>query len=100
MSIDDSLVAELANKFLAAEEQRAPIEPITSLYPALTADDAYRVQFALAAAKIKRGEKLIGKKVGATNERVQKTFGLDGPVFAHLFASSQVANGGTIAFSK
>lgn len=100
MPIQENLITDLANKFIAAEDQREPLDPITSVYPNLTVDDAYRVQMALVRFKAKRGDKVIGKKVGASNETIQRMLGLDEPLFGHLFAGYQISNGATISLSQ
>ncbi len=43
MPTKEDVIAELASKFAAAEQERAPLEPIATLHPDLTADDAYRI---------------------------------------------------------
>lgn len=100
MSMDEKVIADLAAQFIAAEDQHAPLEPISARYPDLSAEDAYRVQQALIERRVRRGEKVVGKKIGATNEAVQRKFGLTSPLYGYLFASQQVPSGGTIALAQ
>jgi 2-keto-4-pentenoate hydratase len=90
----------LAHKLLAAEQRCLPIEPITSLYPNLTEADAYRVQMALVATKVERGDGVAGRKIGATSQPVQQLLRIDEPIFGSLFESDRVANGETISLSS
>jgi 2-keto-4-pentenoate hydratase len=62
MPVTEEVISELAHKFLAAEQRYVPIVPITSLYPNLTEADAYRVQMALVATKVERGDGVAGRK--------------------------------------
>jgi 2-keto-4-pentenoate hydratase len=54
MSVTEEIIIDLAHRLIAAERSCVPIEPISALYPDLTEADAYRVQMALIATKVKR----------------------------------------------
>lgn len=100
MSLRDNDVQELARALLAAEMQRAPIEPLGRRYPELAESDAYRVQEALVALKIAQGARVVGRKVGATNAKAQASMGFDHPSAGVLFDVGQVADGGRIATTE
>jgi 2-keto-4-pentenoate hydratase len=100
MRADESLIADLARQFILAEDQAEPIEPISSLYPNLTIEDAYRIQMAAVEAKLRRGDKIVGKKVGATSAAVQEQFGIAEPLYANMLKSHRIANGATISRSR
>ncbi len=97
--VTEEVIVDLAQRLIAAEQRCVPIEPITSLYPNLTEADVYRVQMALVATKVKRGDKAIGRKVGATNQTIQQLLRIDEPIYGSLFESNRVANGETISIS-
>jgi 2-keto-4-pentenoate hydratase len=99
MSTTEDVIAELASKFVAAEKERTPLEPIAALYPDLSADDAYRVQRVVVATKVRSGDRVVGKKVGATSQVVQQLLGIDEPIYGSLLESSRVENGGEIPLS-
>jgi 2-keto-4-pentenoate hydratase len=100
MPLTEELIAELARTFIGAEQRGVPIEPITSLYPDLTEADAYRVQMAVVATKVRRGDRVIGRKVGATSQPIQQLLGIDEPIYGTLLESNRVANGETILLSR
>jgi len=100
MPVTEEVISELAHKFLAAEQRCVPIVPITSLYPNLTEADADRVQMALVATKVERGDGVAGRKIGATSQPVQQLLRIDEPIFGSLFESDRVANGETISLSS
>lgn len=100
MSLQAQLITDLAHGFITAEQTRSPIEPIGSLHPELTEADVYHVQMAIVEHKLQRGDQIIGKKSGATNQPAQNLFGLSEPFYGHLLASGRVADGGTIAVSE
>jgi 2-keto-4-pentenoate hydratase len=100
MPVTEELIAESARSFIGAEQRGVPIEPITSQYPDLTEVDAYRVQRAVVATKVARGDRVTGRKVGATSQPIQQLLGIDEPIYGTLFESNRVANGETISLSQ
>ena len=70
MPITEEIIAGLAHSLIAAEQRCVPIDPITFLYPELTEADAYRVQMAVVATKVEHGDRVIGRKVGATSQAI------------------------------
>ena len=70
MPVTEEVIAGLTHRLIVAEQRRVPIEPITSPYPALTEADAYRVQMAVVATKVEHGDRVIGRKVGATSQAI------------------------------
>jgi 2-keto-4-pentenoate hydratase len=91
---------KIAASFLQAEETRTPIKPVSTTYPGLTTEDAYRVQHALVAKKVEQGAAIVGWKIGATNTSIQVQLGLDEPVYGHLLSDRQIPSGGHISLSK
>jgi 2-keto-4-pentenoate hydratase len=100
MPVTEGVIADLAHRLIAAEQRCVPIEPITSLYPDLTEADAYRVQMAVVATKVERGDRVTGRKVGATSQAIQQLLRIDEPIYGTLFESNQVAKGETISLSR
>src|SRR5215211_3905791 len=100
MPVAEEVIAELAHRLIAAEQRCAPIEPIMSLYPDLTEADAYRVQMAVIATKVERGDRVTGRKVGATSRTIQQLLRIDEPIYGSLFQSNPVANGESISLSR
>src|SRR5215203_2041073 len=100
MPVTEEVIAKLAHRLIAAEQRCAPIEPIMSLYPDLTEVDAYRVQMIVVATKVERGDKAIGRKVGATSQTIQQLLRIDEPIYGTLLESNRVANDETISLSR
>ena len=98
--VTEEVIVDLARRLIAAEQRCVPIEPITSLYTDLTEADAYRVQMALVATKVERGDRVTGRKVGATNHTIQQLLRIDEPIYGSLFQSNRVANGESISLSR
>jgi len=80
-------IAELADRLLAAQESRTPIEVPSIEYPGMTVADGYAVQRAIIARQVAGGDRVIGKKVGLTSKANQEVFGVHEPVYGQLLAS-------------
>src|SRR5215203_4041802 len=100
MPVREEDIASSAHRLIAAEQRCVPIEPITFLYPNLTEADAYRVQMAVVATKVEHGDRVIGRKVGATSQTIQQLLHIDEPIYGTLLESNRVANDETISLSQ
>lgn len=100
MSIKENIINDLAEMYLAAESQGVVLDTIDVICPGLSLEEAYRVQMEIVSRKIQDGDKVVGKKVGATNEAVQKAIGICEPIYGHLFQSHQTSEGETVSMSR
>ncbi|MCS7116565.1 MAG: fumarylacetoacetate hydrolase family protein [Nitrososphaerales archaeon] len=98
--VSKDLVEKIAIELLMAEDNRSPIEPISSRYPELTIDDAYKVQMSIIEKKIQRGDTIIGRKIGLVSRAAQKTFGIHEPVYGHLMKSMVLLEGEVVKMDK
>ncbi len=85
--MEPRIIEELADRLLAAEATRTPIEVLSMAYPHMTVEDGYHIQEAIMAKKLARGEQVIGKKIGLTSRANQDVFGVHEPVYGQLLAS-------------
>ena len=60
------------------------LAPLMAREPALTIDDAYAISLDLLARRLADGEKVVGKKIGATSKAVQDMLGVHQPDFGFL----------------
>ncbi|MDQ7040306.1 MAG: fumarylacetoacetate hydrolase family protein [Rhodothermus sp.] len=79
------------------EKQRAPVEPLSETAGLTQLDVAYAVQQAWTALRKKRGEQVLGHKIGLTSLAMQQQMGVDQPDFGHLWASRYFEPHGTQA---
>ncbi|MDN5348253.1 MAG: 2-keto-4-pentenoate hydratase [Clostridia bacterium] len=77
-------IQELARQLMQAEENRQPIEPLTAAYPQLSVEEAYKIQLVGVQERLKRGRKVIGKKIGLTSKGMQQLLGVNEPDYGHL----------------
>ena len=79
-----SVIDQCADALATAERTRRPMQPLTELHPSLTLGDAYAIQSANVARRVKAGERVVGRKVGLTAKAMQELFGVHEPDFGHL----------------
>jgi 2-oxopent-4-enoate hydratase len=84
MSLSEKVIEEYAKALIVAEDTQTPIEPITTEYPELNIEDAYKIQLKVIEEKTKRGESIIGKKIGLTSKAMQSRAGIDEPDYGFL----------------
>jgi 2-oxopent-4-enoate hydratase len=78
------LISQCAAVLYGAESSRRPIQPLTSKFPKLTVPEAYRIQQANVERRLKRGEHVVGHKIGLTARAMQEMFGVNEPDYGHL----------------
>lgn len=70
-----------------AEQDRAPIDPLTTVFPGIDVVDAYEIALINIRARLEAGETVYGHKVGLSSEVMQKMMGVDEPDYGHLLSS-------------
>lgn len=83
---------ELYDAFVA----RRPIRPLLEREPDITIADAYRIQERFVARREAAGERVVGKKIGATSKPVQDFLGVYQPDFGILLSGMVFTEGDTI----
>ena len=68
----------------AALRERHTVAPLVEQDPSLTIDDAYAISLDLLARRLVEGERVVGKKIGATSKAVQDMLGVHQPDFGFL----------------
>lgn len=89
-------IAEFANKLAHAELSGTGTDPLTSMDPELTENDAYYIQLENIKKKLAEGQKIVGKKIGLTSLAMQQMLGVNEPDYGHLLDGMAVENGGFI----
>jgi 2-keto-4-pentenoate hydratase len=73
-----------ADALAGAERSRIPIDPLTVQWPEIDVVDAYEIQLANIADRIKAGALVRGHKVGLSARAMQTMMGVDEPDYGHL----------------
>jgi len=75
----------IAAAILAAYDNQRQITPISDGDPAFGLDAAYRISDAVMSARIARGERPIGWKIGFTNRTIWDEYGVHAPIWGPVY---------------
>lgn len=78
------MIDELARRMLADYDARTPGARFGELVD-LTIDRAYALQAEVARLRERRGENVIGYKIGCTSRSIRAQLGVDEPIFGRMF---------------
>src|SRR3989344_397914 len=101
--LDQQQILQAAAHLDRAERSREQVRQFSLDYPAITIDDAYAIQRAWVAQKIKDGRKLVGHKIGLTSRAMQVSSNISEPDYGALLddmffdtISDNAANAGVV----
>jgi 2-keto-4-pentenoate hydratase len=94
MSIVNSseAVAAAVQRLSEAQATRVPCAPVRDLIGTDDLPAAYAVQQGLVRARLAAGATVVGRKIGATSEAVQRQLGVDQPDFGYLLDEMDVSD--------
>jgi 2-keto-4-pentenoate hydratase len=93
MGLTDTELLEIANRLLRAGNEVKPIDPLTETYPGITVEEAYRIQLMTIEARVSKGVRVIGKKIGLTSPAMQEMLKVKEPDYGHLLDDMLVDQG-------
>lgn len=94
-AVDESTVIAAAQRLAAAAATGSPCAPIRDLIGPDDVATAYRIQEHFNGLRT-AGNRVVGRKIGATSEAVQTQLGVRQPDFGVLFADMAYADGDVI----
>lgn len=97
MSIAKNLISQLADVVDNAAVHAQSIIQLTGNHPELTLPDAYLIQRASMARRFRRGERLVGMKMGFTSVAKMEQMGVHEPIYGHLTDAMLVHDGGVLS---
>ena len=81
----DEVLQAIAERLLVAYDGATNVAPITDTAPDFDTVDAYEVLRRIAARRVANGWNLAGRKIGFTNRTIWPFFGVDKPMWAHMW---------------
>jgi len=78
----------IAAEVLAASAARQQMAPFTTRLPGFDLETAYAVTAALRQARIDRGERPVGRKIGFTNRTIWPEYGVYAPIWGNMYDST------------
>jgi 2-oxo-3-hexenedioate decarboxylase len=76
---------DLAALLLDAQARAALVEPHSASNPTFDLPAAYAVGAAITTRRRARGERTVGRKIGFTNAGIWEEYGVDAPLWAHVY---------------
>ena len=93
-------IESLARDLLQAHDRAGLMTSIAARNPDFDLDAAYLVAAELMRARRSRGAQPLGRKIGFTNRSIWALYGVDAPMWAHVYADTvSYARGGKAAVS-
>ncbi|MSQ70631.1 MAG: 2-keto-4-pentenoate hydratase [Betaproteobacteria bacterium] len=91
---------QLADRLRKAHDTGVATEPLRDELPPGDLGAAYAVQKVNTQYWLRKGRRLIGRKIGLTSKAVQKQLGVDQPDYGMLFADMAMSDGEEVHLSK
>ena len=93
-------IQTIASELLEAHDQAGVIAPFAARDPDFNLDAAYQVAAELMRVRRSRGSRPVGRKIGFTNRSIWALYGVDAPMWAHVYDDSvSYAQGGSAEVS-
>jgi 2-keto-4-pentenoate hydratase len=93
-------VGEAAARLVEAARTSTPCPPVRDLIGSSDVVTAYAVQRAVNAARVERGGRPVGRKIGLTSPAVQQQLGVDRPDFGVLFEDMSFTDGSDVPTAR
>lgn len=95
MLTDDEL-RRAAQLILQVEETRKPVVQLSKTFPNMEIEDAYRVQDLWAEARIAKGARIAGHKIGLTSRAMQMASKMTEPDYGRILDDAMFTDGAQI----
>lgn len=82
--MNEDQIAACGDELYEALRARSVVSPLTSRWPDVSLDEAYRISRAMLARRAADGERVVGKKIGVTGYAIQEMLGVSQPDYGFL----------------
>lgn len=98
--MEKSIIHECGDEIYRCMRERQTMSPLTERFPDITIEDAYQISLRVLENRLKRGEKIVGKKIGLTSNAVQTMLGVNQPDFGFLTDAMVYSQGEAMPISE
>jgi 2-oxo-hept-3-ene-1,7-dioate hydratase len=92
-AVDNAAAELVAQELQRAQDTCTQIGLVSSRFPTMGIDDAYRIQAAWVRSQIAAGARPVGRKIGLTSRAMQRSSRIDEPDYGVLLDYMQVDDG-------
>lgn len=85
-----------AESILRAEQVRVPVQQLSKTYPHMEIEDAYNIQALWADARIAKGARVVGHKIGLTSRAMQMASKMTEPDYGRILSDALFNDGAQI----
>jgi 2-oxo-3-hexenedioate decarboxylase len=86
--MDHARIVAVADRLIDPYEHARTIEPITASDAGFGVDAGYAVLREIYARRLAAGWQAVGRKIGFTNRTIWARYGVDGPMWAHIYSQT------------
>ncbi len=83
-----AIASAIAHELLQARAKSSTLPPYTSLGKGLSVDLAYDISAEVLKLRRAKGERVVGRKIGFTNQSIWSEYGVDAPIWNYVFDST------------
>lgn len=94
--LTDEQLRQAADAILKAEETLVPTPQLSKLFPDMQLEDSYKVQDLWAEARIAKGAKVVGHKIGLTSRAMQMASKITEPDYGRILDDALYNDGAAI----
>ncbi|MEB4615017.1 2-oxo-hept-4-ene-1,7-dioate hydratase [Leucobacter sp. M11] len=98
--LDASVHQLIAEELAEAERTRVPAPLFTPRFPGMAVEDSYAVQRIWRDARVARGHRIIGHKIGLTSRAMQLATGITEPDYGVIFDDQVFESGAVIEHAR
>ena len=100
MALSPQKIRQLAERLRKAGETGIATDPVRDELAAGDLTAAYAIQKVNTQYWLRKGRRLVGRKIGLTSKSVQKQLGVDQPDYGMLYADMVLCDGEEVALSR
>src|SRR4051812_24849693 len=82
----------IANEIRQHQKSAVEMDKITTRYPSITIEDAYKIQEMNTEKELNDGDQFVGWKMGLTSLAKQQSVGVNQPIYGRLLQSMKMSN--------